>query len=168
MFKLSEKLTEAGINEEYQDELFATFNNGLPAAFGVDISGSMGILDTFGDNVVEVFGSTAAGPTLGAVSGMIERSSMGKPAIDGVTPYAKMGRAATGMDEFDSPWERVMQTLNIPLMKKSIGYNYKDAKKGGEFVNAVLKPFKLSIDPDVENRKKKREVRAKREKRETR
>jgi hypothetical protein len=168
MFKLSEKLTEAGINEEYQDELFATFNNGLPAAFGVDISGSMGILDTFGDNLNEIVGTTLGGPTLGAVSGMIERSSRGKPAIDGVTPYAKMGRAATGMDELDSPWERVMQTLNIPLMKKSIGYNYKDAKKGGEFVNAVLKPFKLSIDPDVENRKKKREVRAKREKRETR
>jgi hypothetical protein len=168
MFKLSEKLTEAGVSEEYQDELFATFNNGLPAAFGVDISGSMGILDTFGDNLNEIVGTTLGGPTLGAVSGMIERSSKGKPAIDGITPYAKMGRAATGVDEFDSPWERVMQTLNIPLMKKSIGYNYKDAKKGGEFVNAVLKPFKLSIDPDVENRKKKREVRAKREKRETR
>lgn len=167
MFKLSEKMTEADIDDERQDQLFAILHHGLPSMMGVDLSSSLSVVDTFGDNVAEVFGNTIGGPLLGTISGAVDKSIKKQPVEDAATPYSKMGRAILGKEEFDSPGDRLLQALNIPTLKKSIGYSKKDAKKGGEFVNAVLKPFKLSIDPDVEKRKK-REVRAKREKRETR
>jgi hypothetical protein len=134
------------MDDEVKDGIANFIYRGIPSLAGWDLSGSVSLVDTFGDNLQEKAYNFVGGPALGTLAQMTDKFMQGKPfmgwngdpsVIDGATPYWRMITSGFGEPEInegrgkgkDMAWfERLGAALNIPALRQSEVYDERERK----------------------------------------
>jgi hypothetical protein len=163
IYKAREALVSAGMSEEDAEKLTDLAEYGPGILLGTELTGAVSMFDFYGNTFAEQVGNTVLGPGLGSLGKAGYKSAAGKDPTSSLTPMGRQIDSLMGRGEVTigsnkkrpmTALESFLGVLNFPALDQTKYYDQRD-----------LPPEMRS---NLSGKRQKREVRAKREKRETR